>query len=97
MGLEVGNVKEFGVEHIYKQMFDKHALRANFTSLGMSDEQTKKALISIVGKAIYSASKYRISQIIDPNSELPSLYNCEKKISRKQLYTISDILYKCKS
>ncbi len=97
VGLEVENVKEFGAEHLCKQMLDKLGLGAYFTSLGMSDEQTKKALISIAGKAIYSASEYKISQIIETNSELPSLYNFEKKISHKQLYAISDILYKYKS
>ncbi len=78
-------------------MLDKLGLWAYFTSLGMSDEQTKKNLISIAGKPIYSVSEYRISKIIDPNSEFPSLYNCEKKISHKQLYTISGILYKRKA
>ena len=96
-GLEVENVKEFGAEHLCKQILDKLGLGAYFTSLGMSDGQTKKALISIAGKAIYSASEYKTSQIIEMNSELPSLYNCEKRITHKQLYTISDILYKHKS
>ena len=95
-GLEVENVKEFGAEHLCRQMLDKLGLGAYLTSLGMSAEQTKKALISIVGKAIYSASEYKTSQIIEMNSELPSLYNCEKKITHKQLYAISDILYKHK-
>ena len=96
-GLELENVKEFGAEYLCKQTLEKLGLGNYFTSLGMSDEQTKKALISIAGKAIYSASEYRLSQIIEMNSELPSLYNYEKKISHKQLYSISDILYKHKS
>ena len=95
-GLELENVKEFGAEYLCKQTLEKLGLGNYFTSLGMSDEQTKKALISIAGKAIYSASEYRLSQIIEMNSELPSLYNYEKKISHKQLYSISDILYKHK-
>jgi transposase len=97
VGLEVENVKGFGAEHLCRQIFDKLGLGAYFTSLGMSDEQTKKALISIAGKAIYSASEYKTSQIIEINSELSSLYHWEKKISHKQLYSISDILYKHKS
>jgi len=95
-GLELENVKEFGAEYLCKQTLEKLGLGNYFTSLGMSDGQTKKALISIAGKAIYSASEYRLSQIIEMNSELPSLYNYEKKISHKQLYSISDILYKHK-
>ncbi len=63
----------------------------------MSGEQTKKALISIIGKAIYSASEHKTSQILEMNSELSDLYNYEKKISHKQLYSVTDILYKHKS
>jgi hypothetical protein len=96
-GLEVENVKEFGTEYLCTQMLDKLGLGDYFATLGMSDEQTKKALISIVSKAIYSASEYKTSQIIEMNSELSSLYNYEKSISHKQLYTISDLLYKHKS
>ena len=97
IGLEIENVREFGAEHLCKQTLDKLELGDYFTSLGMSDEQTKKALISIVCKAIYSSSEYKTAQILEMNSELPSLYNYEKKISHKQLYTISDVLYKHKS
>ena len=95
-GLEIEDVKEFGAEHLCKQTLDKLGLADYFKTLGMSEEQTKRALISIAGKAIYSASEYKTSQIIEMNSELPSLYNYEKKISHKQLYAISDILYKHK-
>ncbi|MCP4055025.1 MAG: IS1634 family transposase [Mesoflavibacter sp.] len=96
-GLEVENVKEFGAEYLCKQILDKLKLEAHFKSLGMSDETTKKALISIAAKAIYSASEHKTSQIIDINSALCSLYDCQKKISHKQLYTISDTLYKHKA
>jgi len=96
-GLEIEDVKEFGAEHLCKQTLDKLELGDYFKTLGMSEQQIKKALISIAGKAIYSASEYKTSQIIEMNSELPSLYNYEKKISHKQLYAISDILYKHKS
>jgi len=97
VGLEVEDVKEFGSEHLCRQTLDKLGLGDYFTSLGFTDGQTKKALISIAGKAIYSASEYKTSQILEMNSELSAFYNYEKKISHKQLYTISDILYKHKS
>ena len=95
-GLEVENVKEFGAEHLCKQMLDKLGLGAYFTSLGMSGEQTKKALISIASKAIYSSSEYKTSKILEMNSELADLYNYEKKITHKQLYSVTDILYEHK-
>jgi len=96
VGLEVENVKEYGAEHLCRQMLDKLGLGEYFTSLGMSVGQTKKALISIAGKAIYSASEYKTSQILEMNSELAALYNYLKKISHKQLYSVTDILYEHK-
>lgn len=57
-GLEVEDVKEFGAEHLCKQVLDKLDLEAYLTSLGIPKEQVRKALISIVGKAIYSSSEY---------------------------------------
>ena len=95
-GLGIENVKEFGVEHLCRQTLTKLGLDEFFTSLGMSSEQTKKALISIAGKAIYSTSEHKTAQIIETNSELSALYNYEKKITHKQLYTISDLLYEHK-
>ncbi len=96
-GLEVENVKEFGTEHLCRQTLDKLELVDYFTSLGMTKEQSKKALISIASKAIYSSSEYKTSQILEMNSELTDLYNHKKKITHKQLYSITDILYKHKS
>lgn len=96
-GLEVEDVKEFGAEHLCRQMLDKLELGTYLQSLGMSDRQTKKALMSIAGKAIYSASEHKTAQIFEMNSELPSLYNYTQKITHKQLYSITDILYKHKS
>ena len=96
-GLEIENVKEFGAEHLCRQMLGKLGLEAHLISLGMSGVQTKKALISIAGKAIYSSSEHKTSQILETNSELLSLYNYDKKITHKQLYSITDMLYKHKA
>ena len=85
-GLEVENVKEFGAEHLCRQMLDKLGIEAYFTSLGMSGEQTKKALISIAGKAIYSASEHKTSQILEMNSELSGLYNHKKNKPQTALF-----------
>ncbi len=95
-GLEVESVKEFGAGRLCKQTLDKLGLEAYFASLGMSGGQAKKALISIAGKAIYSSSEHKTSQTLEMNSELAALYNYEKKISHKQLYSISDVLYQHK-
>jgi len=95
-GLDVEDVKEFGAEHLCKQTLDKLGLKAFFRTLGMSEEQTKKALISIAAKAIYSSSEYKTSRILETNSELSSLYHYDKTLTHKQLYSISDILYQHK-
>lgn len=96
-GLDIDDVKEFGAEHLCRQVLDKLRLQEYFRSLGLSDEQNKKALISIAAKAIYSASEYKTSQILERNSELSACFGYEKKISHKQLYSVSDVLYKHKS
>ena len=96
-GLEIDDVKEFGAEYLCRQILDKLGLQEYFSSLGMSDEQNKKALIGIAAKAIYSASEYKTSQILEKNSELSACFGYEKKITHKQLYSVSDVLYKHKS
>ena len=96
-GLEIDDVKEFGAEYLCRQILDKLGLQEYFSSLGMSDEQNKKALIVIAEKAIYSASEYKTSQILEKNSELSACFGYEKKITHKQLYSVSDVLYKHKS
>ena len=96
-GLDINDVKEYGAEHLCKQILDKLELGKFFSSLGISDHQRKRALISIAGKAIYSSSEYKTSQILKMNSELTALYNYNKNITHKQLYAISDLLYEYKT
>jgi len=50
-GLEINDVKTFGAEHLCKQVLDRLELRECFTSLGMSQKQVNKALLSIAGRA----------------------------------------------
>jgi len=95
-GLELNDVKSFGAEHLCKQVIDKLKLRECFSSVGMTDKQIQKALISISARAIFSSSEHKTAQILETNSELPQLFSYDNKITHKQLYTISDILYKHK-
>lgn len=97
LGMEAEDAKEFGTEHLCKQVLDKLHLAEFFKSLGMSDNQRDKALISIAAKAIYSSSEHKTAQILALTSELPSCYGYDQKITHKQLYSISDLLYKHKS
>ncbi len=96
-GLDIEDIKEFGAENICKQVLDKLQLRECFKSLGMTDSQTQKSLISIAARAIYCESEHKTSKILEMNSELATCYGYQKKITHKQLYTISDLLYEHKS
>ena len=96
-GLDIEGLKEFGAENICKQVLDKLHLRECFKSLGMTGGQTQKSLISIAARAIYCESEHKTSQILEMNSELTACYGYEKKITNKQLYAISDLLYAHKS
>jgi hypothetical protein len=95
-GLEISNVKTFGVEHLTKQVLDKLQLKTCFSSLGMSEKQSDKALLSIAARAIFSCSEYKTAQFLETNSELTSCFDVAEKVSHKQLYALSDTLYKHK-
>lgn len=95
-GLEVRDVKSFGAEHMCKQVLEKLNLEKCFTDLGMTKEQAIKSLIAITSRAIFSSSEYKTSQILNLNSELTSLYEISKPLTHKQLYSLSDRLYKHK-
>jgi len=92
-GLEIEDVKEFGAEHLCKQTTDKLDLGNYLRSLGLTEAQERTALISIVSRAIYAASEYKTSQILDMNSELKACFGHFQTISHKQLYSISEVLY----
>ena len=94
--LEVSDVRSFGAEHLCKQTIDKLGLKACFASCGMSDKQINKALISIAARAIFSCSEHRTAQILQTGSELALCFGHNRPITHKQLYTISDTLYKHK-
>ncbi len=92
--LELTDVKTFGAEYLSKQILDKLKLKEFFESLGFTETQTKKALISIVARAVFSSSEHKTAQILNSSSELKSLFSYENNISHKQLYATSDLLYK---
>lgn len=93
-GLSLTDVKTFGAEYLSKQILEKLKLKDFFGSLGFTEIQTKKALISIAARAIFSSSEHKTAQIINSSSELKSLFSYQKNITHKQLYAISDLLYK---
>jgi len=95
-GLVLNDVKSFGAEHLTKQVLDKLKLKECFTSLGMTSKQSDKALISIAARSIFSSSEHKTAQILNRSSELKSLFSYDEEITHKQLYAISDTIYKHK-
>ena len=95
-GMEVKDVKSFGAEHLCKQVLDKLQLKECFASVGMTNGQINKALISIAARAIFSSSEHKTAQILEMNSELPICFNHKESITHNQLYAISDTVYKHK-
>jgi len=95
-GLELNDVKTFGAEHLCKQVLDKLNLKECFSSVGINNKQSTKALISIAARALFSSSEHKTAQILRSSSELKALFNYDEEITHKQLYTISDRLYKHK-
>lgn len=95
-GLEINDVKTFGAEHLTRQILEKLDLKTCFTSLGMSEKQSNKALLSIAARAIFSSSEHKTAQYLETNSELGSCFGVEGKVTHKQLYAVTDTLYKHK-
>lgn len=90
--LEVADVKTFGAEHLCRQVLDKLQLHYCFLSLGMTEKQSDKALLSIAARAIFSSSEHRTAQILRANSALQECFGIERPITHKQLYTVADTL-----
>jgi transposase len=92
--LDVSEVKSFGNEMLCKHIMETLQMPQCLAKLGFTDLMAQKSCIAIIARAIYAASEYKTSQILELNSELKNLYNIDKSISHKQLYTIADRLYK---
>ncbi|MCK5700415.1 MAG: hypothetical protein KAI29_04655, partial [Cyclobacteriaceae bacterium] len=54
IGMQVNDVKTFGAEHLCSQVLDKLQLQECLASVGLTGEQTRKALIGIAARAIFS-------------------------------------------
>lgn len=95
-GLEVKDAKSFGAEFLCQQILDKLQLKSCLQDLGMSSKRADKALISIIARALFTASEHKTAQILEMNSELQQCYHYTDKITHKQLYAIADELYGAK-
>jgi hypothetical protein len=92
--IEIENSRTFGGEHLCNQVMEMLNLGQCFTSLGLSKNEQDLAHISIIGRALFSASEYKTSQYLRNNSSLCSLYNMDTAdVNHRHLYTIADKLY----
>lgn len=95
-GLEIEQVHTFGGEYLSKQVLDKLELKEFLKSLQFSNKDIDLALISIAGRALFTASEHKTAQILQMNSSLRSCFNYEPSINHRELYASSDLLYKHK-
>lgn len=96
--LNIENNKTFGSENLCKQIADKLDFDNCFKELGFSDGESKLAQISIISRAIFTASEHKTTQYLQDNSSLKSFFGMsEIKITHQNLYNISDKLYENKT
>lgn len=95
-GLDVQEVKTFGAENLCKQMLGKLKIKEFLSSLGMSNKEVLKSLITIASRAIFSSSEHKTAQILSMNSSLLECFSYKESITHKQLYDISEKLYQHK-
>ena len=96
--LNIENNKSFGAENLCKQIVEKLDFDNCFKSLGFKENENKLAQISIISRAIFTASEYRTSQYLEDNSSMKHLFDIsDVKISHQSLYNISDKLYQNKT
>ena len=95
--VNIENNKTFGSENLCKQIAEKLDFHQCFKNLGFSDSENTLAQISVISRALFSASEYKTAQYLEDNSSLKSLFNMDDvKISHQNLYKISDKIYENK-
>lgn len=92
--IETREVRSFGAENLCTQVMEKLQFRHTFNSLGFSKDQTYKAMIAIAARAIFASSDHNTSKILSTNSSLNECMGYKPAIDHKDLYAISDLLYK---
>lgn len=95
--IEIENSKTFGGEHLCSQMMEMLNLEHCFKSLGFNQQESRLAHISIISRALFSASEYKTTQYLRDNSGLCDLYHLPAEdITHRHLYAIADKLYEQK-
>ena len=90
---QVEQVKSFGAEHLCTQMADRLQLTEHLKACGFTDHEATQGLIAILSRAIFSASEWKTSQLLEGNSALCELLDRAQAPTHKELYAIADKLY----
>ena len=92
--LETEEVKEIGAEWICYQAIEQLDFKKCLLEAGLSERETKIALMHIISKAVYPASERRTAEWIRDNSAVSELFGLESgSINRHHLYAASKNLY----
>lgn len=90
---QVEEVKSFGAEHLCIQVADQLKLTEHLKACGFTDHQATQGVIAILSRAIFSASEWKTSQLLEDNSALCELLGRMQAPTHKELYAIADKLY----
>ncbi|MEM8939395.1 MAG: hypothetical protein AAGC64_08635 [Bacteroidota bacterium] len=77
-GVEIEDVRTFGVEHLCQQVLDKLELKHFLMGLRLEGELDKQALIGIAVRAIFSSFEHKTAQYLKTNSELLHCFQVRK-------------------
>lgn len=95
--IEIENSRTFGGEHLCSQILEMLHLSACLESLNFSKDEDRLVHISIIGRALFSASEYKTIQYLRDNSGLCDLHHvAANDITHRDLYAIADKLYEHK-
>lgn len=92
----VEDSRTFGGEHLCSQILEKLDFAHCLDSLGFEKRDIDMAHISIISRALFSASEYKTTQYLRDNSELKRMFGFgdeNQQISHYSLYKIADKLY----
>lgn len=92
--IKIESSRTFGGEHLCSQILEMLGLDTFLKSLNFRENDNRLARISIIGRALFSASEHKTSQYLSDNSGLCDLHHMSADdITHRDLYAIADKLY----
>jgi len=92
--LEMEDSRTFGGEHLCAQIMEKLDFGTCLEGLGFDQKQVDMAHISIISRALFTASEHKTAQYLRDSSELQKMFgHQQEQISHYSLYKAADQLY----